>query len=509
MKELRSYQKEGVKEFALRTRQGKSGLIFDVDAGLGKTLMACTISNILQKKNANILYVTRKSLDLQVVDEAKELGMKVVRFKGSVESKLDQLLGVEKRSGTFALLTTGSFRDRKRSKDRVFWAKLAEIFDLLIVDEVQDFKNPDTNQSRSLLAFAKNIPLRLPMSGTLMGNSEVDYFVPASIADPSVFGDNFKRFRDTYFREITIKRKKTKIDDPDRTFKKYEIREWLKEDFNTKLNSLRFVAREKEVKDLPPLIKQMHRVEMNDKEARMLKQLQKEFVTYLDTTDEQITAMSVMAQSVRLRQLCSAVIPLVDDKGEVTEHFDNEHSKVEWLLDFLDELMVVDGRKILPHSPKIIIWANFRTAVFGIRDLIEQKYRTRCSVIIGGQSEVSREQEKNLFKNDPDCHFLVATPGAGGVGLNLQEAKRSIFFSKNYSQMNDHQAQKRSHRIGSEKYHDVVYRHDVVMSGSIEESIEKNLDGKRGLIEAMEQWRLEWKMQLAGSAQGNQNSSES
>lgn len=474
MIELYSYQKEGVKFFAKSTREGKPGVIIDKDPGLGKTILALTCAKLLMAKGANVIYVTRKTLDVQVIAEARLLGLSPLKFKGSTHEILAQIMSVPKRTGTLVVVKNGCLRNTKNLKNAQLWKDLGDPYDLIVVDEYQDYKNPDSTQSQSVVALARNIPHRMPMTGTLIGNSELDVFIACLLADPSVFGDSYYRFRSTYFIEYKVG-----------IGKKYKLKSWLKDEFYQKLDAMKFSRRLFECRELPPLVKITAKITPNESEAIILKQLERELVAFIDS-GEKITAASLMEQSIRLRQVCSGVY-----KTENEETFNLESSKLEYLLMKLEEILPSEGRTINDNAPKVIIWTLFRSSCIGIRNVLEQRYNCPVATIIGEQSEKSRDAEINKFKNNPKCKIIVATMASGGVGLNLQEASYMFYFSKSYSQIEDTQSEKRAHRIGSER-HSSVFRIDLVMEGTIEEKIEKTLKTKQNIIQAIEDWRQEY-----------------
>jgi SNF2 family DNA or RNA helicase len=120
--------------------------------------------------------------------------------------------------------------------------------------------------------------------------------------------------------------------------------------------------------------------------------------------------------------------------------------------------------------------------------MLEQKFLNPVATIIGGQDDKDRDGNIKMFQTDPNCHILVATMASGGVGLNLQQASYMIYFAKSYSQIEDKQSEARAYRIGSEQ-HSTIFRYDAIIKRSIEEDIERALNDKKTIVEAMEEWR--------------------
>ena len=483
---LRPYQKEAVKFFFYTIIRGGSGVVFEIDAGLGKTITSLTCYEFLRRKGANCLYVTRNALDTQVRDEAiTHFNIRPIVHVGTREEILKNLAIVPMRSSELHIIRNTTLGERSLLKNKTLLRTIGQKFDLLIVDEVHDCKNPTALRSKVLMEIARVVPRRIVMSATIIGNSEKDVFVPYNIADPTVFGDSYRRFLDTYFSEIRIKNRTGKIQ-----FTKHEVREYLREDLNKRLDSVRFVVRLDQANDIPPLIKNRILIEPSAEEKKIMDILQKEFCVLFEG-GKQMTALSALEETIKLRQICSAVYKIQDQNGQASERFDENHSKVRWLLENLRELFNTTSGPILEKSPKVIIFTQFRSSCIGLSAVLRHAFKTKVACLLGGLSKDEFEKRKKEFQLDPNCHILVANIQVGGVGLNLQQASYMYFFSNSYSSIQDIQAQARAHRIGS-NIHSHIVRNDLIMKGTIEESIYKSLDKKMSIIESIDQWRKEY-----------------
>ena len=54
-------------------------------------------------------------------------------------------------------------------------------------------------------------------------------------------------------------------------------------------------------------------------------------------------------------------------------------------------------------------------------------------VVHGGLSMAAREEAFDTFKTTPECHVLVATPGAAKEGLRLTVANHAVFYDRSFS----------------------------------------------------------------------------
>ena len=60
-----------------------------------------------------------------------------------------------------------------------------------------------------------------------------------------------------------------------------------------------------------------------------------------------------------------------------------------------------------------------------------------------------RDSILTQFKEDPDCHVLLMSYGAGSVGLNLQFCRYVFLFDRWWNPAIEDQAINRAHRIGA------------------------------------------------------------
>ena len=93
-----------------------------------------------------------------------------------------------------------------------------------------------------------------------------------------------------------------------------------------------------------------------------------------------------------------------------------------------------------------------------------------------------REAVVRRFQEDPACHVLLITYGAGGVGLNLQFADYVFLFDRWWNPAVEDQAINRAHRIGTAGPVTVTR---FLTVETIEERIDRILQEKRELFDAI------------------------
>ncbi|HEY3394900.1 MAG TPA: C-terminal helicase domain-containing protein, partial [Lacipirellulaceae bacterium] len=100
----------------------------------------------------------------------------------------------------------------------------------------------------------------------------------------------------------------------------------------------------------------------------------------------------------------------------------------------------------------------------------------------GQISQARREAAIERFRDDPNCHLILMTYGAGGVGLNLQFASYVFLFDRWWNPAVEDQAINRAHRIGSQRAVTVTR---FLTANTIEQRINQVLEQKRALFDAV------------------------
>lgn len=122
-------------------------------------------------------------------------------------------------------------------------------------------------------------------------------------------------------------------------------------------------------------------------------------------------------------------------------------------------------KRICAFGDKCIVWSSFI-------DNIEQFYREYSTYkprkIHGSMTINDRNMAVDVFKKDPECKVLFATPQAAKEGLTLTVANHVIFYDRGFNLDDYLQAQDRIHRISQEK---TCYVYNLTMENSIDEWI--------------------------------------
>jgi SNF2 family DNA or RNA helicase len=216
-------------------------------------------------------------------------------------------------------------------------------------------------------------------------------------------------------------------------------------------------TKEQVLADLPGKLVRDALVDLSDEQAAAYQLAEVDGLVRLREMKQAITIRHVFELVLRLKQICN---------------FDpatGASSKLERLEADLDEC-AASGRKALVFSQ----WVET------LNELRSRLARFAPAEYHGRIPYRRRDAQIARFRDDPRCHVMLMTYGAGSVGLNLQFAGYVFLFDRWWNPAVEDQAIHRAHRIG--------VRHPVtvtrfVCSGTIEQRIDEILSRKRALFD--------------------------
>ena len=312
------------------------------------------------------------------------------------------------------------------SRDREFYdppTSAKVVYDLVVLDESQRIKNKFNATSEA----ARAIPRRRnwALTGTPVENSAEDLVGIFEFLSPGYLDSGLKP------SEIS------------------------------KLVGEHILRRTKEqtLKDLPPkLIRDAH-LELTTDQYETYRLAQEEGESRLNQMGESVTLQHAFELILRLKQICN-FDPVTGQSAK------------------LDQLLA-DMEEIAGSKRKAIVFSQW---VHTIRILSERLQRFNPIEYHGKTNPKERDKALARFREDPDCHVILMSYGAGSVGLNLQFAEYVFLFDRWWNPAVEDQAINRAHRIGASKPVTVTR---YVSVNTIEEKIDRILSEKRRLSEAI------------------------
>ncbi|MGV9334805.1 DEAD/DEAH box helicase [Nocardia sp. NPDC003726] len=153
--------------------------------------------------------------------------------------------------------------------------------------------------------------------------------------------------------------------------------------------------------------------------------------------------------------------------------------EVPWKYDRLSEIV----KDAATNGQKVIVWSTF---VRNLKLLANHLREHRPALVHGGvppadaaaPGTLTRDDEFDRFRNDPDCHVLLANPAACGEGVSLHHwCHHAVYLDRTFNAGHFLQSQDRIHRLGLED--GVLTRFTLLLSrGTIDDVVDGRLREK-------------------------------
>lgn len=213
------------------------------------------------------------------------------------------------------------------------------------------------------------------------------------------------------------------------------------------------------LEDMPPKLFRDEELDLTPEQAATYARAEESGVIHLNALGAAITVQHVFELVLRLKQICN---------------FDpatGASSKLERLQADLAEV-AASGQKAIVFSQWVKTIEQLRGPLQAYRPL---EYH-------GKIPSKRRDGILQQFKEDPDCHVLLMSYGAGSVGLNLQFCRYVFLFDRWWNPAIEDQAINRAHRIGAAGSVTVTR---MTSAGTIEQRIHEVLEHKRELFDSI------------------------
>lgn len=368
----------------------------------------------------------------------------------------------EKQTKLIAVTNYESLRTKKFLDALMAWGP-----EIIVLDESHRVKNPKAAITKAVLKLSDLAEYRYALTGTVMTNSPLDLFSQALFLDKGKqFGRNFFVFR-TLFMQDTNEYKRGVPG----YFPNWKPRKRMFQTLTDGLSAIGTRVVKDEVLDLPPLIKQRYVVELSSKQRRYYEDMQDHAVTMLEEAESSGAAVGPIAitQTLRMQQIVSGFV--VDENKNIIEIDPKKNNRLKACKELAED--------VLAQGEKVIIWTCFKYDV----QLLKKEFKKYDPSIIDGSTKDKDEQLKR-FRDPEGTNVIIANRKAGGIGINLVEAKYSIVYSRNHSLEDELQSEARNFRRGSE-CHDKIVKIDLCAKDTLDEEILKALTNKDNMVKAI------------------------
>lgn len=445
---LRPYQKRGYAWLYNNSRLGFGSILAD-DMGLGKTLQIITFLEKLREEGRlakkKALIVVPTSLLYNWQEEIARFAplLTVFLYYGAKRDLADF-------HGDILLTTYGLLR----SDQELFKKKKWEVF---IIDEAQNIKNPDTAQSRAVRSM--KAPIRIAISGTPVENSLKEFWSIMEFTNKGYLG-SAKTFQMRYANPI-----------------QYEQDRKAAERFKsiTAPMLLRRLKTDKTIiSDLPDKLEQDEYTLLTPAQAALYHQTVEESLRVISEQKDGDKASLFKRQGLVL-QMILALKEICNHPALFTkeDNWDPALSgKAERLLDLAESIQA--------SREKALIFTQFKSMGDKLADLLESRLGERPMFLHGGCSLRERKEMVDRFQTDPKARFFILSLKAAGTGLNLTAASHVIHYDLWWNPAVESQATDRAYRIGQKNN---VLVHRFITKNTFEEKINEIIQKKRSLAD--------------------------
>lgn len=417
-------------------RQTHVGLFLDM--GLGKTVITLTAIQELMYdyfEISKVLVIAPKRVaedtwtrEHKKWDHLKDLT--VARVLGSAEQRRRALAS---EADIYVI-----------SRDNVVWlvehylkAKKGWPFDMIVIDELSSFKNPQAKRFRALRKAAPAASRVIGLTGTPSPNGLMDLWAQVYLLDRGErLGKTLGAYREKYFTAGARNG--------------YVVYKWnpvrgAKQEIERRISDICVSMSAADYLKLPKRIDNMIPVQLSPAELSKYKQLEEEQILTLDGED--IVAPNAAAVRIKLLQLANGNVYSAD--GSVVTFHDR---KVEALAEIVDT-----------NDSPVLVFYSFKHDLEAIQKAIPE-------------ARVLNTEKAIADWNDGKVRVLLAHPASVGYGLNLQDGGHTIvWYGPTDSLELYQQANARLYRQGQEK---PVIIHHLIAEGTVDEIVMKSLENK-------------------------------
>ena len=321
---------------------------------------------------------------------------------------------------------------------------------LVVFDEIQNLRRSNTYKIHGCteLANHESVVHRIGLSGTPIYNNGMEMYEIGEVIRPGIFGtaDQFKeKFYDVDEIYNTIE------------FKQDDLADFLKKNLlirRKKMDVLSDMPEKNKVQQVIPIEQEMY-----EEKIRAL------YVKIESAKRKLGVATKGADRKRRLAEFNSLMLEMRVQERQIAGLAKAPHV-AEYIKNLLDDY----------EDEKFVVFCHHRRVHKIISDNL---WKYKPLQIIGGQSDIQRQESIDKFQNQPDHRVIICGLRAGNVGINLTKASYVIFAELDWSPAVHAQAEDRLHRIGQKNS---VFSHYIIGTGTFDEYIANILTAKGDVI---------------------------
>lgn len=348
-------------------------------------------------------------------------------------------------------------------------------FQAIILDESHYAKNHKAKRTKLCTELAKEVPVRLLLSGTPLTNRPQELLSQLKILGRLEEMGGFWGFANRY---CAAERTRFGLDLSGASHL---------DELNTKLRATCYVRRTKDevLKELPAKQRAVVPVEIDN--AAEYRKAERDVVRFLGE-----------AAANNKRRIAEAVKEYEREHGGKPDAGTRERlvsrvrASAEANAERAEQLVRIEALKSTAARGKLeeasrwvedFLESGEKLVVFGwhreIVDALAERFEAPS--ITGDTSGEARQAAVDAFQEDPEVRLLVCNIKAGGVGITLTAASNVAFLEQGWTPAEHEQAEDRTHRIGQT---DSVTAWYLLAEDTIDSEIHELVEAKRKVVDA-------------------------
>ncbi len=438
--ELRPYQQVGLKWLWTNIAKGFGACMAD-DMGLGKTIQV--ISLLLKMKEEKklkkpVLVICPTTL---MGNWMKELQMFAPSLDAVIYHGTDRQLDV---NHDVILTTYAIMRIDVEELKKQAWG-------VIIVDEAQNIKNPDTAQTLAIKMLKSDV--KIAMTGTPVENRLTELWSIFDFINKGYLG-SLREFQKSYAIPIERFKEHSRAGKLKMSISPFVLRR-LKTDKNV-------------ISDLPEKMVLNEYCYLSKPQAVLYEKTLNEMMEKISGFTGVNRRGNIFKLITALKQICNHPYQFLKT-GEMGVELSGKMAKC---LDLV--------QNILDRGEKTLIFTQYKEMGDILCKVMAQECNIEPLFFHGSLTVPQREELINKFQNDPDTKVMILSLKAGGTGLNLTSATNVIHYDLWWNPAVEDQATDRTYRIGQDKN---VMVHRMITLGTFEEKIDEMLKSKKELAD--------------------------
>ena len=435
---LRPYQERGFKWLYTNIKKGFGCCMAD-DMGLGKTIQV--ISFILKQKETGSL-----KQPALVVCPTTLLGNWVKEIKNFAPAlKTSVYHGIDRELDTKADIIITTYAILRIDIEKVKKQK----WSMLIIDEAQNIKNPDTSQTQAVKQIKADT--KIAMTGTPVENKLTELWSIFDFINRGYLG-SIRDFQKGY--AIPIEK-----------FKQTNRAEKLRLAISPFI--LRRLKTDKSIiSDLPDKVVLNEYCYLTKTQAALYQSVLDNLMSDISKLNGINRRGMIFKLITALKQICNHPYQYLKT-GDISKDVSGK----------ADQLVSI-VKQILENDEKTLIFTQYKEMGNILSTILNDELNVNPLFFHGSLNRTQREELIKDFQDNKDSNVMILSLKAGGTGLNLTAATNVIHYDLWWNPAVEDQATDRTYRIGQDKN---VMVHRFITLGTFEEKIDEMINNKKDL----------------------------